>query len=354
VQLSTLKGAEPPLFSAPAQVFAWSAICPSPAALLGPASRRQSRCQRRRFSEARNAHFAGTAEALLCHPPQIERGWKEHMFDVEGRAYLDMVNNVTILGHGHPRLAEAVSEQWLRLNTNSRFHYIAVADFSERLAALAPDGLDTVFLVNSGSEANDLALRLAWAHTGARNMLCLLEAYHGWSVASDAVSTSIADNPQALTTRPDWVHPVAVAQHLSWRIPRPGFDRRLSRRAYFAALERSTKAARAGRLHCRAGLRQCRRHPLPDGYLASVYGRSARAAVSASPTRCRSATAASAITSGASSSSVVPDIITIAKGMGNGHPLGAVITTRAIADSLEKEGYFFSSPAAARSVASSA
>ena len=60
----------------------------------------------------------------------------------------------------------------------------------------------------SAWHANDLAIRLAWAHSGKRNILCLLEAYHGWTVASDAVSTSIADNPQALTTRPDWVHPV--------------------------------------------------------------------------------------------------------------------------------------------------
>jgi 4-aminobutyrate aminotransferase-like enzyme len=111
----------------------------------------------------RQSHFAKPQKNYYETPPQIERGWREHMFDVEGRAYLDMVNNVTILGHGHPRLADAVSEQWLRLNTNSRFHYAAVAEFSERLAALAPEGLDTVFLVNSGSEANDLALRLAWA-----------------------------------------------------------------------------------------------------------------------------------------------------------------------------------------------
>jgi 4-aminobutyrate aminotransferase-like enzyme len=69
-------------------------------------------------------------------------------------------------------------------------------------------GFDRVFLVNSGTEANDLAIRLAWAYSGGRDLLSVLEAYHGWSVATDAISTSIADNPQALETRPDWVHPV--------------------------------------------------------------------------------------------------------------------------------------------------
>ena len=114
------------------------------------------------------------------------------------------------IGHGHEKLAAAVGRQWALLNTNSRFHYAGIAEFSRRLADLAPKGLDTVFLVNSGSEANDLALRLAWAHSGARNIVSLLEAYHGWTVASDAVSTSIADNPQAPATRPGWVHAVSA------------------------------------------------------------------------------------------------------------------------------------------------
>ncbi len=120
--------------------------------------------------EQRNRHFARPQKNYYANPPQIERGLREHMLDVEGRAYLDMVNNVTILGHAHPRLAAAVNRQWQRLNTNSRFHYESVAAFSQRLADLAPGGLDTVFLVNSGSEAVDLALRLAWAASGGRHM----------------------------------------------------------------------------------------------------------------------------------------------------------------------------------------
>ena len=149
-------------------------------------------------------------EHYFAEPPQIERGWRQHLFDVDGRAYLDMLNNVSILGHGHPRLADAVERQWRRLNTNSRFHYRAVAEFSERLAALLPEPLDTVFLVNSGSEAVDLALRLAWANTGRRDVVAMREAYHGWTDATDAISTSVADNPNALETRPPWVHTVSA------------------------------------------------------------------------------------------------------------------------------------------------
>ena len=92
---------------------------------------------------------------------RIERGWREHLVDTDGRVYLDAVNNVAVLGHGDLGVADAVGRQLRRLNTNSRFHYGAVVEFAERLAALLPEPLDTVFLVNSGSEAADLALRIA-------------------------------------------------------------------------------------------------------------------------------------------------------------------------------------------------
>ncbi len=343
VQLSTLQGGDVPLFCTASEAFAWSALCPSPAALLGEGVEAPKPAAPSLLAK-RQAHFARTQKHYYVAPPEMERGWREHMFDVEGRAYLDMVNNVSILGHGHPRLAEAVSEQWLKLNTNSRFHYAAVADFSERLASVAPEGLDTVFLVNSGSEANDLALRLAWAHTGARNVLCLLEAYHGWSVASDAVSTSIADNPQALTTRPAWVHPVAAPNTYrgAFRGPDTAGDYLRdvldnlgdieSRGEGLAGFIAEPVYGNAGGI------------ALPDGYLAAVYAQvRARGGVCIADEVQVGYGRLGHHFWGFEQQGVVPDIITIAKGMGSGHPLGAVITTRAIADSLEKEGYFFSS-----------
>ncbi|GAJ94400.1 aminotransferase [Rhizobium rhizogenes] len=343
VQLCRSPSLVPPLFAVAHQADGWSAVCPSPAVLLSPA------CEAPREDGAtllarREAHFAGPQKHYYETPPQIERGWREFLFDVEGRAYLDMVNNVTMLGHAHPRLTAAVEQQWSRLNTNSRFHYAAVTEFSERLAALAPEGLDSVFLVNSGSEANDLAIRLAWAHTGKKNMLCLLEAYHGWTLASDAVSTSVADNPQALTTRPDWVHPVVSPN--TYRGPFRGPD---SGADYVAGVttpletidEKGDGLAGfiAEPVYGNAG-----GIALPRGYLTDVY-----AAVRQRGGLCVADEVQVGYGRlghhfwGFEQQGVVPDIITIAKGMGNGHPLGAVITRKEIAASLEKEGYFFSS-----------
>jgi hypothetical protein len=101
----------PPLFARPQQSAIWRRICPSPSRLLGigvdaPAPKSEALLERRKKS------FAKPQKNYYADPPQIERGWKEHLFDVKGRAYLDMVNNVTILGHGHPRVAEAVGRQW--------------------------------------------------------------------------------------------------------------------------------------------------------------------------------------------------------------------------------------------------
>ena len=343
VQLCSVAGLEPPLFATPRQAAAWSVLCPSPSSLLIPGAD-APRLEKTELFARRQAYLAKPQKNYYAAPPQIERGWKEFMFDVEGRAYLDMVNNVTILGHGHPKLAKAINAQWLRLNTNSRFHYAAIAEFSERLAALAPEGLDAVFLVNSGSEANDLALRLAKAHSGARHMLCLLEAYHGWSAASDAVSTSIADNPQALTTRPDWVHTVVSPNTYrgDFRGPDTAADYLGMATPVLEAIDAAGEGLAgfiAESVYGNAG-----GIPLPEGYLKELYAQvRARGGLCIADEVQVGYARLGHYFWGFEQQGVVPDIITIAKGMGNGHPLGAVITTRDIAASLETEGIFFSS-----------
>ncbi|AFL53625.1 2,2-dialkylglycine decarboxylase [Sinorhizobium fredii USDA 257] len=343
VQLCTAGEIDPPPFAAAHQAGAWRRLCPSPAHVLGfdcdaPAPDAGA------LLERRQRHFARPQKNYYRKPPEIERGWKEHLFDVEGRAYLDMVNNVTIVGHGHPRISAAVGRQWSLLNTNSRFHYAAVAEFSERLAGLAPEGLDTVFLVNSGSEANDLAIRLAWAHSGARNILSLLEAYHGWTAASDAVSTSIADNPQALTTRPDWVHPVVSPN--TYRGPYRGESSTGEYVGTVAAklAELDEKEGSLAGFICETVYGNAGGIPLPPGYLEAVYAMvRARGGICIADEVQVGYGRLGHYFWGFEQQGVVPDIITVAKGMGNGHPLGAVITRREIADALEEEGYFFSS-----------
>jgi 4-aminobutyrate aminotransferase-like enzyme/Ser/Thr protein kinase RdoA (MazF antagonist) len=335
---------EPPLFCSPSRALAWQALCPSPAALLGLACDAEPELDPQVLLARRDASFARSQKHYYLDPPRIERGWRNHLIDMQGRSYLDMLNNVAVLGHGHPRMAQVAARQWSLLNTNSRFHYAAIAEFSERLLALAPASMDRVFLVNSGTEANDLAIRLAWAYSGGRDMLSVLEAYHGWSVAADAVSTSIADNPQALSSRPDWVHPVTAPNtyrgEFRGQDSAPDYVRSVEHNlAKIAAQNRQLAGFICEPVYGNAG-----GISLPPGYLQQVY-----ALVRAQGGVCIADEVQVGYGRmghffwGFEEQGVVPDIITMAKGMGNGQPLGAVITRREIAEALEAEGYFFSS-----------
>src|SRR5262249_58356458 len=95
-----------------------------------------------------------------------------------GRAYLDVYNNVPLVGHSHPRVVRAIQEQVALLNTNTRYLHDNILRYAERLTELLPEPLRVCYFVNSGSEANELALRLARAHTGRADVVGLEHAYH--------------------------------------------------------------------------------------------------------------------------------------------------------------------------------
>ena len=330
-----------PLFTSVELAPGWLALTRDPAPLLGlpPAEVRTDAD----LLSRRDASFAAVQEHYYRTPPQIERGWRNYLLSTAGRCYLDMVNNVTVLGHAHPRVAEAAARQLRKLNTNSRFNYESVVEFSERLAATLPDPLNTVFLVNSGSEASDLAIRLATAATGRRDVVAVREAYHGWTYGTDAVSTSIADNPNALATRPDWVHTVESPN--SFRGKYRGVD---AVRYAVDAVRRIEELTADGRppaaFICESVYGNAGGMALPDGYLRQVY-----AAVRAAGGLAISDEVQVGYGRlgewfwGFEQQDAVPDIVSVAKSTGNGYPLGAVITSRAVADAFRSQGYFFSS-----------
>ncbi|MFF0792589.1 aminotransferase [Streptomyces spiralis] len=342
VALRAADGPAAPRLVRPEYAAGWLALTADPAPLLGlPA--RSDRTRERDLLDRRDAAFATVQEHYYADPPRIERGWRHHLLSTEGRSYLDIVNNVTPLGHAHPRVEEAVSRQLRRLNTNSRFHYAAVVEFTERLAGLLPDPLDTVFLVNSGSEAVDLGLRLAIGATGRHDVVALREAYHGWTYASDAVSTSLQDNPNALATRPSWVHTVDSPN--SYRGRHRGADAvRYGPEAVAVIDELAASDRPAGAFIGETFYGNAGGVALPDGYLAEVY---------AAVRRHGGLAVADEVQVGYGrlghwfwgfeQQGVVPDIVCVAKAMGNGHPLGAVITSKEVADRYRDQGYFFSS-----------
>ncbi|TWV45981.1 aminotransferase [Streptomyces misionensis] len=342
IALRAADGPAVPRLVRPEYAAGWLALTADPAPLLGlPAG--SGRPRDRDLLDRRDAAFATVQGHYYADPPRIERGWRHHLLSTEGRAYLDIVNNVTPLGHAHPRVEQAVSRQLRRLNTNSRFHYSAVVEFTERLTELLPEPLDTVFLVNSGSEAVDLGLRLAIGASGRHDVVALREAYHGWTYASDAVSTSLQDNPNALSTRPSWVHTVDSPN--SYRGRHRGPDSvRYGPEAVAVIDELAASGRPAGAFIGETYYGNAGGVALPDGYLAEVY---------AAVRRHGGLAVADEVQVGYGrlghwfwgfeQQGVVPDIVCVAKAMGNGHPLGAVITSKEVADRYREQGYFFSS-----------
>ena len=129
--------------------------------------------------EARNRHISEAMSIAHGKPLHIVRGEMQYLHSSDGTKYLDLVNNVSHVGHCNPHVVEAGQRQMAQLNTNSRYIYEGLTDYLSRLSSTLPQSLCVGFLVNSGSEANELAIRLARAYTGNNDMAVIEGAYHG-------------------------------------------------------------------------------------------------------------------------------------------------------------------------------
>ncbi|NLT25255.1 MAG: aminotransferase [Microbacteriaceae bacterium] len=329
---------------------ALASLRPDPSRLLGlkpaPSTVRRTRTERRR----RDTALGKASERYWESPPLIVRGWGQYLIDDEARPLLDLVNNVTAIGHSHPRLEKAAAYQLRTLNTNSRFLYPEYADYVERLVERAnrawPGGFDVAVPVNSGSEAVDLALRMAQVFTGRRDVVVPREAYHGWTHASDAVSTSAFDNPSAAASRPDWVHLVDAPN--AYRGPHrgDGAGERYLADARERLAELDAAGTPVGGFICETVLGNAGGVIPPKGWLRGVYEavRERGGVAIADEVQVGLGRLGSHYW-GAELAGARPDIIAVAKAAGNAFPVGAVITRREILDALADEGMFFSSAA---------
>ena len=261
------------------------------------------------------------------NPVNIVRGSMQYLYDAEGRRFLDGYNNVAHVGHCHPRVVQAAYEQMQLLNTNTRYLHDAILDYAERLTATLPNPLNVCYFVNSGSEANELAIRLARAYTNARDMIVLDHAYHGNTTTLIDISPYKHDGPGG-NGPPAWVHKVPL--------PRTIDDAQnvidvIKNRDKLCGFIAESMPSVAGQI------------VLPPGYLNKVYDvvRGAGGVCIADEVQTgygRIGTHFWAF----ESYGVVPDIVVLGKPIGNGHPIGAVITTPEIAASFDNGMEFFS------------
>jgi 4-aminobutyrate aminotransferase-like enzyme/Ser/Thr protein kinase RdoA (MazF antagonist) len=269
-------------------------------------------------------------------PVKIVRGWLQYLYDETGRQYLDAYNNVPHVGHSHPQVVRAATEQMLILNTNTRYLHDTLAMFAERLIATLPAPLQVCYFVNSGSEANELALRLARAHTRRRDVIVLDSAYHGNTTSLVDISPYKFNGPGG-EGAPPWVHVLPLPDTFRGKYRRDD-PRAGEKYAEFARYVRNPSAFIAESAPSVAG-----QIILPDRYLASVYAivRAAGGVCIADEVQTaygRMGTDFYAF----EAQHVVPDIVVLGKPIGNGYPLGAVVTTPEIAASFDNGMEFFS------------
>jgi len=287
----------------------------------------------------RRQQALGPAYRLFYDEPlHIVKGDGVWLTDASGNRYLDMYNNVPHVGHCHPRVVAAVCDQLGRLNTHTRYLHTNVVEYAERLLGKLPDELDVAMFSCSGSEANELALRVARAATGGTGVIVIEDAYHGTSQATFEISTE--DNP-----RDEWpAHVVAVpapdvyrgryrgdnAAHEYAAHVHTAIEELASRDIRPAAFVIDTIASSSGVV------------APPRGYLRQVADivRAAGGLFIADEVQPGFGRTGHHFW-GFEADGLVPDIVTMGKPMGNGYPLAATVARRALVDRFsQKYGYF--------------
>jgi 4-aminobutyrate aminotransferase-like enzyme/Ser/Thr protein kinase RdoA (MazF antagonist) len=324
----------------------WTSLSPDPNLLLGiPAGRFPgTEPAASETLSARRELLGKNLSVSYQQPLKIVRGWMQYLYDDTGRAFLDVYNNVPLVGHSHPRVVRAVQEQIALLNTNTRYLHDIVNRYAERLIRLLPEPLRVCYFVNSGSEANELALRLARAHTGREDVIVLEHAYHGHTTTLIDISPYKFDGPGGRGRKP-WVHVAPIPDDYRGPYRRddpqagPKYARHIAEILEKMRAEgRSAAAYIAETLPSVAG-----QIVFPPQYLDETYThvRTAGGVCIADEVQVGFGRLGTHLW-GFETQGVVPDIVVLGKPIGNAFPLATVVTTPEIAASFNNGMEFFS------------
>ncbi len=321
----------------------WTSLAIDPSPLLGiPASLAPQEPSAAETASRRARYLAPSLRLSYQEPVRLARGWMQWLWDDAGRRYLDAYNNVPHIGHAHPAVVAAAARQMAVLNTNTRYLHESIIRYAERLGATLPPPLDVCVFTNSASEANEVAVRMARAATGRRGMVVLEDAYHGHTTSLIDLSPYKHSGPGG-EGPPDWVAVAAVPD--TYRGPYHADDPAAAAR-YAADVKRAcadlasdwgvagflaeTFPSVAGQI------------VPPAGYLAAAYEHVRAAGGLVIADEVQTGYGRTGTLYAFEQQGVVPDIVVLGKPIGNGHPIGAVVTTREIADSFDTGMEFFS------------
>jgi len=322
----------------------WKSLCPDPWLLLsGQCSEPAVELPAEQILHYRREHLGKNLSVSYQKPLKMLRGWRQYLFDDTGRRYLDTVNNVAHVGHEHPRVVRAGQRQMAVMNTNTRYLHENIVRFTEEILATFPPALEVAFLVNSGSEANELAMRLAKNYTRQNDMVVVEVGYHGNTQGCVEVSSYKFDGPGGKGA-PSHVQVTPMPDAYRGKYRGHTVETGLLYAAHVrTAVEKIGSEGRGpAAFLCESVISCGGQVPLPPGYLAESV-RAVRAA--------GGVYIADEVQTGCGrhgqffwafeEHGVVPDIVTIGKPIGNGHPLGVVVTTLAIADAFANGMEYF-------------
>ncbi len=346
------RSGEFPGVARPSQREVWLSLSPDPNLMLGILPPPFSPPFKGRDGEGwsieqilsvRRQHIGPNLSISYQKPLKIVRGYRQYLYDEDGQPYLDAVNNVPHVGHSHPHVVRAGQAQMAVLNTNTRYLYESLVRYAERLCATLPAPLRVCYFVCSGSEANELALRLARTHTGSKETIVVDVGYHGNTTSLIEISPYKHNGPGGAGAPPYvYTTPMPDVYRGAYKKDDPQAGAKYAQ-AVAAAVERiQAGGKKVSAFICESILSCGGQIVLPAGYLRQAY-RHVRAA--------GGVCIADEVQVGLGrvgthfwafeTQGVVPDIVTIGKPLGNGHPLAAVITTPEIAASFDNGMEYF-------------
>jgi 4-aminobutyrate aminotransferase-like enzyme/Ser/Thr protein kinase RdoA (MazF antagonist) len=292
---------------------------------------------------ARRARLGPNVRLSYRRPLEAVRGFGAFLYDETGRAYLDVYNNVPLVGHSHPQVVRAAAEQLALLNTNTRYLHDNVVRYAARLARLLPEPLCVCYFLNSGSEANELALRLARARTGREDVIVLEHGYHGHTTSLVDASPHKFEGPGGRGRR-HWVHVAPLPDTFRGRYRRDDPEAGLKYARHVGEIVESLRTGVGVAAFLAETLPSVGGQVVfPPGYLAEAYRlvREAGGVCIADEVQTGFGRLGTHMW-GFETQGVVPDIVALGKPIGNGFPLAAVVTTPAIARAFDDGMEFFS------------
>lgn len=274
---------------------------------------------------------------------KIVKGALQYLYDDKGRTFVDCVNNPSHVGHCHPVVVKKMQKQIATLNTNTRYLNDTILEYAEKLTATLPPSLSVCYFVNSGSEANDLAIRMSRHYTKQKDIIVLDHAYHGTSTVAMEMSPYKFDSKGGFGQMP-WIHK-AINPDL-YRGPYKYGDANAGEK-YAADVQRIIEDLKKENKSpavfiCETLLGVGGQIPLPDNYLKTVYDyvRASGGVCIADEVQVGFGRVGDKFW-GFELQDVVPDIVVLGKPIGNGHPLAAVIVTNEIADAFNNGMEYF-------------